>query len=68
MARTNILADAAKQNGFKDLADRNRHIQALDLSSPEKLEAFRKWSTEDRTKAGILKLPRKQRKHVRGQP
>lgn len=51
-----IVDAAARAKGFKGARDFHRHISAVDLSTPDKLAAYRKWREEDGTKEGMLKL------------
>lgn len=50
------MESAAREMGFESEADLHRHVCRVDISTPEKLFAFRMWQHQDGTKAGILKL------------
>lgn len=44
------------QYGFESLKEFNEMVANVDLSSMEKITAFKKWQEEDGTKEGLLKL------------
>lgn len=44
------------QAGFESLQEFYRLVSTVKISTSEKLAAFKKWQTEDGTKAGLLKL------------
>lgn len=46
-----------KQMGFENLIEFNRLVSGVDISTPEKLENFKRWQVEDGTKVGLLRLP-----------
>jgi hypothetical protein len=48
--------ETAQSFGFADIAEFNRMIAAVDLSTPEKRAAFKSWQDEDGTKTGLVKL------------
>ena len=43
--------------GFKDLDELTRMVAEVDLTSEEKIKAFKEWQTNDGSKAGLEKLP-----------
>ena len=45
-----------KQVGFESEIEFHRLVAAADLSTPEKVQAFKAWQNNDGTKAGLLKL------------
>lgn len=45
-----------KQYGFKSLKEFNKMIANVDLTSIDKIEAFKDWQNNDGTKKGLLKL------------
>lgn len=49
----------AKEMGFESEQEFNKLVAEVDLSSPERIKAFRYWQIEDGTKEGLLKLPQK---------
>lgn len=55
------LDDFARQNGFDDWKDACHWISGADLGSKEKIAAFEAWKLVDGSKAGIMKLPRRQK-------
>ena len=50
------LSDLVRALGFADEADFHRLVASADISTPEKMKAFRKWQEEDGSKAGLLAL------------
>lgn len=52
------MDELLKELGFNDITEFNELVARADLSTPEKLAAFKKWRTEDGTKEGLLKLQR----------
>jgi len=50
------MVDIVKQYGFESLEEFSQLISSLNLTTMEKLIAFRKWQENDGTKAGLLKL------------
>ena len=46
----------AQSLGFTDAQEFFRLFANADISTPEKLVAFRAWQSKDRTKDGLLKL------------
>lgn len=46
-----------KELGFDSQQDFNSRLVSVDVSTPEKMAAFRKWQNDDGTKEGLLKLP-----------
>jgi len=44
------------ENGFESIKEFNNLVSNANISTPEKVKAFRKWQLEDGTKAGLLKL------------
>lgn len=47
-----------KQYGFDSLKEFNRMVVDVDLTSIDKLKAFRDWQENDGTKNGLLKIQR----------
>jgi hypothetical protein len=45
-----------QEAGFESAAEGHKMIASVDLGSPEKLEAFKRWKFEDGTKEGLLKI------------
>jgi len=50
------LEDLVKKNGFESEREFHKLVSSVNLSSPQKMAAFKKWKEEDGTKEGILKL------------
>jgi hypothetical protein len=50
------MEDFVKQMGFASSQEFNSLIASADLSSIEKIVAFKKWQNEDGSKTGLLKL------------
>lgn len=50
------MEEIIKEYGFESQAEFSELINNVDLSSPEKVEAFRKWQIEDGTKENLLKI------------
>ena len=48
----------AIEMGFNNSSDFNDHVLNVDISTDEKLKAFKTWQIKDGTKEGILKLPK----------
>ena len=46
----------AQENGFNDSREMSRLIATVDISTPEKFAAFKKWQYTDGTKDGLMKL------------
>ena len=51
-----MLNNIAREFGFEDAKEFNRLVASLDLSTGERLQAFKEWQHNDGTKAGLLKL------------
>jgi len=51
------MEELVKQLGFTDLKEFNRLVVNVDLSTSEKVAAFKKWQMEDGSKEGLLELP-----------
>lgn len=49
--------DIVKENGFIDVSEFNKLVAAVDISTAEKLDAYKHWQNNDCTKVGLLKLP-----------
>lgn len=50
------LDNVVKACGFNGIADFNACVSNVDLSSPVKVAAFKRWQEEDGTKLGLLGL------------
>lgn len=50
------MEGVVKQMGFKDLAEFNRLVASVDISSSERLTAFKNWQENDGTREGLVKL------------
>lgn len=50
------MDDVARVNGFENEVDLHRHVVRVDLSTPQKIAAFKTWQHDDGSKDGILKL------------
>jgi len=50
------LDAAIRQNGFNNLEEFNDLICEVNMSTPEKLSAYKEWQYRDGTKEGLLKL------------
>jgi len=50
------MEEIVKQNGFVSLEEFNKIVANVDLTSADKIAAFKKWQDEDGTKTGLLKL------------
>ena len=48
--------EVAKSNGFSDAYELHRLVAQVDISTVEKMAAFKKWQRDDGTKAGLLRL------------
>jgi hypothetical protein len=48
---------AVRENGFTDVAEFNRMVANVDLSTGQNLAAFEAWKKVDGTKEGLLRLP-----------
>jgi len=48
--------EALKDLGFESSQEFHKLVAAVDLSTPEKLEAFKLWQYGDGTKDGLLQL------------
>ncbi len=42
----------AKLHGFSDAEDLHSHVSRADISTPEKMRAFKRWQKEDGSKKG----------------
>jgi len=51
-----LLEEVIKENGFESKEEFHSLVANVDIRTPEKLGAFRRWQFEDATKEGILKL------------
>jgi hypothetical protein len=51
------LDDAVREMGFADEKEFNQLVAAVDISTREKMLAFKHWQYHDGTKEGLLKLP-----------
>lgn len=51
------MDEIVKALGFADEREFHRLVCCVDLTSPEKVAAFKAWQDEDGTKAGLLALP-----------
>ena len=49
--------------GFSSNGEFFRMVAAVDLSSPEKIAALKRWQKEDGTRAGLATLPTKEVPH-----
>ena len=47
----------AQQFGFSNVAEMSRLVVMTDISTPEKMHAFREWRAKDGSKIGLLNLP-----------
>jgi hypothetical protein len=52
----NIIDQLVKKFGFDSEQDFNSLTSTIDLSTPQKIQAFKKWQNEDCTKSGLLKI------------
>jgi len=68
MGLSDQLDDTVKKLGFESGAEFCRLVASVDMSAPEKLQAFRRWQVTDGTKEGLLKLPVKQPDEVINPP
>lgn len=50
------LEEVVRQKGFASENEFHELVAAVDLATPEKVRAFKKWQLEDGTKEGLLKL------------
>ena len=50
------MEELIKKMGFESVGEFHRLVATTDISSPEKLEAFKRWQEGDGTKDGLLKL------------
>jgi len=50
------MEEFVKQHGFDSLKEFNKLVANLDLSSMDKIVAFKEWQNNDGTKKGLLKL------------
>jgi hypothetical protein len=50
------MEEIIKQYGFESMEEFNRLVSNVDLSTPDKLNAFKTWQNEDGSKDGLLKL------------
>jgi hypothetical protein len=53
---TETIDDVMKELGFENYEEFIRLVFEADISTSEKLVAFKKWQLEDGTKEGLLKL------------
>jgi hypothetical protein len=51
------MEETARELGFENEKEMHRLVASVDLSTPEKIAAFKKWQFEDGTKDGLIKLP-----------
>jgi hypothetical protein len=51
------LKEIVKQYGFESEEDFHSMVSKVDLSTNEKIAAFKKWQYHDGTKMGLYKLP-----------
>ena len=51
-----LLKDLVKKYGFESEREFHKLVSSVDLSSSQKIAAFKNWQNEDGTKEGILKL------------
>lgn len=52
------MEELLKELGFDNINEFNKLVASADLSSPEKLDAFKLWKEKDGSKEGLLKLQR----------
>jgi AraC-like DNA-binding protein len=50
------MEEIVKEYGFESLEEFHHMIANIDLTSPEKISAFKNWQGTDGTKTGLLKL------------
>ncbi len=50
------MEELVKAMGFESLQEFNKLVASVDLSTPEKLKAFKEWQDNDGSKTGLLKL------------
>jgi hypothetical protein len=50
------LNDFAVSNGFKNADELMKMVSSIDLSTPDKIKAYKDWQEKDGTKEGLLKL------------
>ncbi len=50
------MDELVKSLGFADAREFHRLVASADITSPEKLTAFKAWQENDGTKAGLLAL------------
>lgn len=50
------MEELVKRQGFENLAEFNRMVAKVDISTPKKLEAFEAWKNNDGTKDGLVEL------------
>ena len=51
------LGEVVRELGFADEREFHRLVASRDISTPEKLKAFKSWQEGDGSKAGLLALP-----------
>src|ERR1044071_7653107 len=56
LRRRNSMEELVKSLGFESEEEFHHLVSSADLSSPEKIAAFKRWQTEDGSKEGLLKL------------
>ncbi|MCK5016353.1 MAG: hypothetical protein KAS32_04700 [Candidatus Peribacteraceae bacterium] len=54
-----MIKDIVKEYGFESAAEFHKMISAIDISTTDKLLAFRTWKETDGTKEGLSKLETK---------
>lgn len=50
------MEEIVKQYGFDSLEEFNKMVSNVDLTTLDKLKAFKDWQEKDGTKDGLLKL------------
>lgn len=53
------IDDFVKKLGFESAKEFHSLMVNVDLSSPDKLKAFKDWKENDGSKEGLLKLPQR---------
>lgn len=54
------MEEIVKQYGFESVGEFHRMVADVDLTSAEKIAAFKKWQEDDGTKKGLIALKKRQ--------
>jgi len=54
------MEEIVKSMGFESLAEFNKMVSDVDLSSADKIKKFKEWQNLDGTKEGLIKLTKPQ--------